>query len=167
MRPFLSPDGPINRGRIEKKSFRRKHTGWAVAVGRRYAEKLGVPLSSRFFETKHQDPMMLMSRPLVPRPTSPPALGREKSDGNNKNGKGIQGFEKENQKVEDVLPREPRDEKEHRLPPSHFKSSSERVPLDTRYSPYYRSASERVPQRVEYQLDRRNASERVVYDDDV
>lgn len=36
------------------------------------AEKIGVPLSTLFFETKPQDLSMLMSRPLVPRPSTPP-----------------------------------------------------------------------------------------------
>ena len=59
------------RGGISKSKVRPRHTGWAIAVGRKQAEKVGVPLHNLFFETKPQDVHMLMRRPLVPRPGTP------------------------------------------------------------------------------------------------
>lgn len=63
---------PSLSGCIDKPQLRRRHTGWAIAVGRKQSEKDGVPLNKLFFETKPQDPKMLMSRPLLPRPCRPP-----------------------------------------------------------------------------------------------
>lgn len=62
---------PFLTGGIGKPQIRRRHTGWAIAVGRKQSEKAGVPLNTLFFETKPQDPKMLMSRPLLPRPCRP------------------------------------------------------------------------------------------------
>lgn len=59
------------RSGISKSKVRPRHTGWAIAVGKKQAEKVGVPLHNLFFETKPQDIHMLMRRPLVPRPDTP------------------------------------------------------------------------------------------------
>lgn len=71
--PLLSQSKALGlRSGIAKPKIRRMHTGWAIAVGKKQAEKVGAPLHKLFFETKPQDPNMLMRRPLFPRPDTPP-----------------------------------------------------------------------------------------------
>lgn len=169
-------------GRIEK-TVRNRHTGWAVAVGRKHAEKIGATLTSKFFEAKPQDPVMLMNRPLLERPSSP-ANGIPMV----KRGMKPNGFYMPLGTVDDrVLTGSPENRLGNRSPriaggprpflsprpnrpgPFQFRSASERVAMDTgsQMNPFYRSASERIAAEDRAGLDRRSASERVVYDDDV
>lgn len=159
-------------GRIKKKPYARKHTGWAVAVGRKHAEKIGVPISSKFFETRRQDPVMIMNRPLFPRPSTPPKGGDIVSFQYDSNGTLVPVPplpQKEKQRLEEATCATvgSTDGTEKRKGLYQFKSASERVAYDDHNYPFYRSASERVALVDRGRLDERSASERVVYDDDV
>lgn len=159
-------------GRVDKRPCTRRHTGWAVAVGRKHAEKIGVPISSKFFETRHQDPFMIMNRPLFPRPSTPPKGGDVARFQHESHGALVSmplPAQDKRKRVEGAKPSKigSRDatEKSHGL--LQFKSASERVAYDDHTYPFYRSASERVALMDRKTLDDRSASERVVYDDDV
>lgn len=166
-------NGPgYGAGRIEKKTIKKKHTGWAVAVGRKHAEKIGVPISSKFFETRHQDPIMLMSRPLCPRPSTPPKGGdivccQYDAQGNlipilrASHGKGDRPKEAPDSRVKS----EGACNKRQDIP--QFRSTSERLPFDDHTCPLHRSASERVAFNDRKWLDQRSTSERVVYEEDL